>query len=162
MRSVVSNGPATMDVGRTTDSASWAEAERYRPSPPVGATIGTNQSSVSAPRIAPPTTTVRTRRTPSTQAMSHIGRSRSMSDLRSGRVSEPRVHDAAQPHVEDVARWVGLVFDDVVLAQRERELHGVPVVEHARPVGQPGQHGEDGERAGKQVVPAVGAVAHRG
>ncbi len=82
MRSVVSNGPATMDVGRTTESASCAEAARYRPSPPVSATIGTNQSSVSTPRIATPTGTVRARRTPSTQATSHIGRSSSSSDCR--------------------------------------------------------------------------------
>jgi hypothetical protein len=48
----------------------------------VSATIGTNQSSVSAPRIATPIGSVRARRTPSRQATSHIGSSRSSSDWR--------------------------------------------------------------------------------
>ena len=58
-------------------------------------------------------------------------------DVRGGRIAEPVVHEPAERDVEDVPRGVWLVFDDVVLVQRERELDGVPVVQHAGPVRQP-------------------------
>ena len=58
-------------------------------------------------------------------------------DIGRGRIIEPGVHEAAQADIEDVARRVWLVLDHVVLAQRERELHGVPVVRHARAIRQP-------------------------
>src|SRR6185436_17512952 len=50
--------------------------------------------------------------------------------IREGGVEEP-----PEGHVEQVARRVRLVLRDVELVQGERELHRVPVVEHAGPVG---------------------------
>src|SRR5206468_1449322 len=68
----------------------------------------------------------------------------------------------AQADVEDITGRMRLVLDDIVLAQRQRKLHGVPVVEHARPIREPREHGENAERARTQIVPAVPPIAHGG
>ena len=62
------------------------------------------------------------------------------------RIADGRVEQAAEAHVEEVAGRVRLVLGDVELAERERELHGVPVVEHPRPVGPARRQRDQGQR----------------
>ena len=72
----------------------------------------------------------------------------------------PADHQATEPDIQDVAGGMGLVFADVVLAERERELHGVPVVEHASPVRQSGQDRQQRERHRAQEIETRGGSGH--
>ena len=78
----------------------------------------------------------------------------------SGRITEPGVHDPAEPDVQDIARRMGLVLADVVLAQRERELDGVPVVEHPRAEGQSGEDRQQRERHRAEQVETRRGAGH--
>src|SRR5437879_13314037 len=70
------------------------------------------------------------------------------------RIVEPGVDQTAENHVEDVARRMGLVLGHVVLPNGHRELNGVPVVERARPVGQPGDDRQEGEGSRVEKIEA--------
>ena len=66
---------------------------------------------------------------------------------------------AAERHVQDVARRVRLVLDDVVLLEGEGELDGVPVVEHPGAVRQAGGDRQERQCRREEEIAAVGLHA---
>jgi hypothetical protein len=66
-------------------------------------------------------------------------------DIGEVRIAQRNVEQAAEGDIQEIAGRMGLMLGDVELAESEGELHGVPVVEHARPIGPPGEEGEGGE-----------------
>jgi hypothetical protein len=73
-------------------------------------------------------------------------------DIGCRRIVEPRVDDAPEHDVEDVARRVRLVLEHIVLAQRQGKLHGVPVVEQTRPVREARDDRQERERGGEEEI----------
>jgi hypothetical protein len=70
------------------------------------------------------------------------------------------VDQAPEDDVEDVSRRMGLMLDDVVLPEGQRELDGVPVVEQARPVGQAGEDGQEGQGSRTEQIPVADPSPH--
>ena len=91
---------------------------------------------------------------PPPQAVDQEHRERARSDGQPpegrGRVPEHGRQQPAERHVEDVARGVRLVPDDVVVSEGKRELDRVPGRQEAGPVGPAGRErqGRDAQRQG--------------